>query len=53
MPGRLGTVQNFPSEVLCVLTKLGELREHAFPITLADLRAGAGETREHGDHRVR
>ncbi len=40
MPGRLGTFQNFPSEVLCVLTTLGDLREHAFPITLADLRAG-------------
>ena len=34
MPGRLGTFQEFPSAVLCVLTTLGELRVHAFPITL-------------------
>jgi len=36
MPGRLGTLQELLCAVLGVLTMLGDLREHAFPITRAD-----------------
>ena len=36
MTGQLGTLQEVLSAVHRVLTTLGDLRDHAFPITLGD-----------------